>query len=131
MHTFAPPTPCLFISSHAAILLHCGSRDANKHSLFYAFMRRKEWRGLRACTPGVCADLEAQQRQARRAQQMFQPDNFSIDSKDSCKPEKCESPLKCPGDRAARNGQGTDPPLRPNAQLEERIAQLRSVKEDL
>lgn len=76
------------------------------------------------------ADLEAQQRQMRRAQQLFQPDNFSIDSKDSCKPEKCESPLKA-GDRAARNGQGTDPPLRPNAQLEQRIAQLQSAKECL
>lgn len=33
-------------------------------------------------------------------------DNFSIDSKDSCKPEKCDSPLK-QRHRAPRNGQGT------------------------
>ena len=33
-------------------------------------------------------------------------DQFSIDSKDSCKPEKCDSPLKSKH-RGARNGQGT------------------------
>ena len=33
-------------------------------------------------------------------------DNFSIDSKDSCKPEKCDSPHKS-RHRGTRNGQGT------------------------
>lgn len=79
----------------------------------------------------VAAESHTRQYQTRGYSD-YMHDAFSIDSKDSCKPEKCESPAKPQIQRELRNGQGTDPPpkgsMYQNSQLEQRIAQLVNRK---
>ena len=56
-------------------------------------------------------------------------DNYSIDSKDSCKPEKCDSPSKPKRRSMQRNGQGTSQEHREGVPLGTHVANLRTITE--
>lgn len=57
----------------------------------------------------------------QRRTNFLDPDTFSIDSKDSCRPEKCDSPSVKTRKVVSRNGQGTT--------VDARDAELQASKE--